>query len=111
MDCRSNFKRCNANCCRYLSYVLENDNEDMLRYIRMHEGVVLIEWMGKHIVCVPCKCKHLKKDGSCDIYDNRPDVCKGAYQKNKSSHIFFPNCIYTPALISPVIKNHDKVCQ
>lgn len=74
----------------------------------MHEGVIITEWMGKHIVSVPCKCSHLTEDGSCDIYDDRPDVCRDAYIKNKFSHVFHPHCIYTPALISPVIKKRKE---
>lgn len=104
MDCRSNYNRCHANCCRYLGYILEDPTKDKLRYLKMHEGVILTEHFGKVIVSIPCKCSNLKEDGSCAIYGTRPDVCKDAYQKDRMS-VFHPNCIYPPLFISPVIKN------
>ena len=59
---------CKGACCEFIHLKLP-EQVDMLKWLlchgeSWHDGVAL-----------DCRCKHLK-DGLCQIYDTRPDICR-----------------------------------
>ena len=48
---------------------------DMERYFILH-GIKIIDEKGELKFWIPLKCHHLQQDGTCRIYDRRPQFCK-----------------------------------
>ena len=72
--------RCGT-CCTTVGVEIETpeteeDFEDIKWYL-YHKGLtVYIDRDGDWNVEIHTKCKHLKKNNTCSMYDNRPSVCK-----------------------------------
>ncbi|MBN1419457.1 MAG: YkgJ family cysteine cluster protein [Planctomycetes bacterium] len=72
--------RCNALCCRYITYQMKTPRYDVdfdeIRWFLCHEGVCVYVDEGKWHLQVSTNCKKLAPDGRCTIYENRPAVCR-----------------------------------
>jgi len=72
--------KCKALCCKYITVEIEEpkDDEDLdnIRWYMIHEGVgILVEkkcWM----VRMNARCRYLRKDSTCGIYEHRPEACR-----------------------------------
>jgi hypothetical protein len=77
--------QCGA-CCRQIAFGMAYGGDDWNEYYYEH-GCRIIPGVG---LVVPCVCPHLKQRGNktyCDIYDNRPKLCR---HENKGSKFYKP---------------------
>lgn len=69
-------KRCGL-CCKWVIHRF-GGGEEAIRYYMAHENfkVIYSKELKMPIVLIKSRCKYLNKDNLCDIYENRPLVCK-----------------------------------
>ena len=84
---------CGSLCCRYVAVALdpprEPDDRDLIRWYLSHKGVsVYIDKDGDWWVQIGTDCRHLAADGSCAIYETRPQLCRDYDRKTceRSDH-------------------------
>jgi Fe-S-cluster containining protein len=63
-------KQCGGKCCKTL--LIDCPNPYMRDFIATTRGTML----GQNTIMVKCQCRHLAEDGTCRIYDDRPDSCR-----------------------------------
>ena len=105
--CENVLMKCKARCCKYLAQTLPKDaDEDLLIYYKNHNAIIKKQ-NNCYLVLVPVKCKYLDRFNRCLAYENKPNICTEAYEKNKINCVFFPHCIYEPGLCSFVLEEKD----
>ena len=104
--CVDNYPKCNANCCRFLVFQLRKLSPDWKDYYENHKGVICKKYDFGWLLITNTPCKSLK-DGKCQIYDKRFDVCKKAYDKKKLDVLFVPNCIYPKTRFSVMLTEEE----
>ncbi len=71
---------CTAKCCRYFALPIEvPDTFEELEYLRwfmLHDRASVFKEDDDWYLLVHTKCKHLKDDNMCGIYDTRPEICR-----------------------------------
>ncbi len=71
---------CTAKCCRYFALPLDTpttwDDFEYLRWFLFHQRAAVFIEDGDWYLLVNTECKHLRKDGLCAIYEDRPQVCR-----------------------------------
>jgi Fe-S-cluster containining protein len=71
---------CPAKCCRYFALPIETptDWEDFeyIRWFLFHERAAVFTEKGDWYLLVYTRCKHLRDDNLCAIYDDRPKICR-----------------------------------
>ena len=77
MKCK--VSRCNASCCYNIAF----KNDELVRFAdKIVNPVINIVWFGGVRLAMTAsnmdnnKCPFLRKDYKCNIYENRPDVCR-----------------------------------
>jgi len=72
-------EHCTAACCRYLALPLDTPRTardyDDIRWYVMHEGVSVFVEDGDWYVQFQTRCRHLRADNRCGIYETRPEIC------------------------------------
>ena len=67
-------------CCTYITIEIkkpqDKDDWDELLWFLNHENIWIFVEDGEWFVQVNNKCKHLKDDKTCGIYQRRPLVCR-----------------------------------
>jgi Fe-S-cluster containining protein len=71
---------CPAKCCHYFALPIETPTEwadfEFIRWFLFHDrATVFIEGRDWYLL-VYTKCKHLRDDNLCSIYDDRPQICR-----------------------------------
>ena len=71
---------CPAKCCRYFALPIETPTEwedfEYIRWFLFHERAAVFTEKGDWYLLVHTKCKHLRDDNLCAIYDDRPQICR-----------------------------------
>lgn len=71
---------CPAKCCRYFALPIETPTEwgdfEYIRWFLFHERAAVFTEKGDWYLLVYTKCKHLRDDNLCAIYDDRPQICR-----------------------------------
>jgi uncharacterized protein len=71
---------CVAKCCRYFALPMDQPTErkdyDYLRWFLLHERASAFVEDGTWYLIVHTKCKHLRDDHLCGIYETRPEICR-----------------------------------
>lgn len=72
---------CNAVCCKYITIELDtpetlDDFENIRWYIAHKNTEVNVEEDSSWWIKFHTPCKHLNKNNLCNIYKNRPKICK-----------------------------------
>ena len=71
---------CAAKCCRYFALPIDTPKDwqdfDFIRWYLLHEGAAIFTDEGCWYLLVNNRCKHLRDDQRCDIYDTRPQICR-----------------------------------
>jgi len=71
---------CQARCCRYITIQIDaprlKADFDEISWWLAHENVSVYFHGRRWHVEVQTPCKHLTKDNLCDIYEDRPLVCR-----------------------------------
>ena len=97
--------KCNGLCCRHIALELGKPSTkqdfDNIRWYLMHTDIqVGVDHDGDWLLDVPTVCKHLGKDHRCQIYEERPRICKDyppieqtcAHESDESSYkVLFSN--------------------
>lgn len=77
---------CTAKCCRYFSLSIDTPNTaadfDYLRWYLLHDFASVFTEGDNWYILVHTKCKHLKADNRCGIYETRPKICRDYTTKN-----------------------------
>ena len=71
---------CGAKCCRYFALPIDKPKEwqdfDYIRWYLLHEHAAVFTEEDCWYLLVQNRCKHLRDDHLCDIYDTRPQICR-----------------------------------
>ena len=71
---------CAAKCCRYFALPIDKPKEwedfDYIRWYLLHERAAVFVEEDCWYLLVQNRCKHLRDDHLCDIYDTRPQICR-----------------------------------
>ncbi len=73
--------RCSGSCCRYVAIEIgrprSKGDYDYIRWYLLHKNVnVFIDHERKWFVEFRTPCEEQREDGLCDIYDERPKICR-----------------------------------
>jgi uncharacterized protein len=72
--------RCPGKCCRYFALAIETPTDwqdfDYMRWYLLHERAAVFVEDDDWYLLVYNRCKHLRDDNLCDIYHNRPQICR-----------------------------------
>ena len=83
-------KKCAGLCCRYLALPIETptekDDYDDIRWYLAHEGISIFVEDSDWYIQIANRCKHLTRDNLCEIYDERPKICRGYADDNCDFH-------------------------
>ena len=91
---------CGAKCCKFIAISLDEFDDEMdphpERYFTLHENLRVVETrFGKEIV-IESRCKALREDNTCSIYEDRPDMCRNFVAKNIHRYCVPRGCKYDP---------------
>ena len=82
--------KCAALCCRYFALPIDNPDcrkdYDNIRWYLIHQNVVVFIEKKQWYVGVLNRCKHLRDDNLCGIYDTRPAICRSYSTDNCDYH-------------------------
>lgn len=82
--------KCAGLCCRYLALPIETPESradfDDIRWYLAHEGISVFVEDGEWYINVANRCKYLGPDNLCQIYENRPRICRGYTENNCDYH-------------------------
>jgi uncharacterized protein len=71
---------CPAKCCRYFALPIDKPKDwqdfDYIRWYLLHEAAAIFTEEDCWYLLVHNRCKHLRDDHLCDIYDTRPQICR-----------------------------------
>lgn len=74
-------EKCVGLCCRYLALPIDTPKTkgdfDDVRWYLAHEGISVFVEEGDWYINIANRCKYLTKDNRCDIYEDRPRLCRG----------------------------------
>lgn len=71
---------CTAKCCRYFALPIDTpettDEWEFVRWYLLHDAATVFQDEGSWYLLVHTKCKHLRDDNLCGIYETRPQICR-----------------------------------
>jgi Fe-S-cluster containining protein len=71
---------CTAKCCRYFALPIDTPTErkdyDTIRWFLLHDQASVFVDDGTWYLLVHTKCRHLRDDHLCGIYETRPEICR-----------------------------------
>lgn len=71
---------CGGKCCSYFALPIEEPEDmkdyDDIRWYLLHEGVSVFVEDGDWFIQIDNRCKALTVDGMCEIYQDRPRICR-----------------------------------
>ncbi len=77
---------CNAKCCRYFCLQIDTpedyDEYENIRWYLCHEGVTVHVDEGEWYLSIGNPCRKLRSDGRCEIYEDRPLICRSYSPEN-----------------------------
>lgn len=79
---KSQCDKCTGLCCRYFALPIDTPESkgdyDDIRWFLCHEGISVFVEDGDWYININNKCRHFsEKDNRCNIYNNRPRICRG----------------------------------
>jgi uncharacterized protein len=82
--------QCSGLCCRYFALPIDNPTGardfDNIRWYLVHENVTVFVEKKQWYVAIASRCKHLRPDNGCAIYDTRPRICREYSTENCDYH-------------------------
>ncbi|MBK9120332.1 MAG: YkgJ family cysteine cluster protein [Phycisphaerales bacterium] len=83
-------EHCTAACCNYIALPIDEPEthaefED-LRWFLIHEHVSVFVEDGSWFIAFQTRCRHLRDDHLCGIYDTRPQICRDYSTENCDYH-------------------------
>lgn len=81
---------CAALCCRYFALPIDNPKTrreyDDIRWYLYHENVVVFIEKKQWYLGILTRCKNLREDNRCGIYEQRPRICRNYSTDNCDYH-------------------------
>ena len=79
--------KCSGLCCRYFALPIDTPEDegdfDDIRWFLCHKGITVFVEDGDWYINIKNRCRHLSTNGrKCDIYPNRPRICRGYTTRN-----------------------------
>jgi Fe-S-cluster containining protein len=72
--------QCSGLCCRYFALPIDNPDTardfDNIRWYLLHENVTIFVEKKQWYIGIANRCKQLKPDNRCGIYETRPKICQ-----------------------------------
>jgi len=72
--------KCGGKCCKYFCFEIDEpedvDEFEDVRWYLCHEGVSVHIDEGDWYICIENRCRFLRPDARCEIYDDRPLICR-----------------------------------
>ena len=82
--------KCSALCCRYFALPIDNPtckhDYDNIRWYLLHENVTIFVEDEQWYIGIANRCKALRADNLCGVYETRPKVCRGYSTDNCEYH-------------------------
>ena len=73
-------EQCAALCCRYVALPIDLPESaadfDNVRWYLMHENIHVFVEEGQWYIGFATRCKHLRADNRCGVYETRPRICR-----------------------------------
>jgi Fe-S-cluster containining protein len=73
-------RHCGARCCRYISVGIPTPTAerdwDEIRWWLAHVGTVVTKEEDGWTLYFETRCRHLRADGACEVYEERMKVCR-----------------------------------
>ncbi len=73
-------EHCAGACCRYVALPIDKPRSagdyDDIRWYVMHEGLSVFVEDGDWYVQIQARCKNLRHDNMCNVYQTRPRICR-----------------------------------
>ena len=83
-------EKCAGLCCRYIALPIETPTErqefEDIRWYLAHEGISVFVEGDDWYINMATRCKYLNKDNMCEIYENRPKICRKYKDDNCDYH-------------------------
>lgn len=83
-------EHCTGYCCRYIALPIDTPDSkkdfDDIRWYLLHEGVAVFVEDGEWFINIQTKCRHLRSDYMCGIYETRPQICRDYSTDNCDYH-------------------------
>ncbi len=77
---------CGAKCCCYFALPIDTPTEwedfEFIRWYMLHDRATVFIEEDSWYLLVHTRCKHLRNDNLCGIYDTRPQICRDYTTKN-----------------------------
>lgn len=109
-------KECGAHCCKRVAVEIETpeteEDFEFFKWYLYHEGVEV--YKDRHNtwnVQFTTRCKKLREDSTCEIYDQRPEVCSEYSEENCDSGEEVVISFETPEDVAAYMKEHFKKMQ
>jgi Fe-S-cluster containining protein len=67
--------KCGA-CCKWLGFSYKGLSPESIEFYHERGCEILYAEEDYYRIYVPVRCRHLKEDNSCAIYERRPKVCQ-----------------------------------
>ena len=82
--------QCAALCCRYFALPIDNPDckrdYDNIRWYLLHQNVVIFVESKQWYIGILNRCKQLRDDNLCGIYETRPAICRSYTTDNCDYH-------------------------
>jgi Fe-S-cluster containining protein len=73
-------EHCTAKCCRYFALPIEEPTGwkdfEFIRWYLLHDRATVFIEDDVWYLLVHTRCKHLRDDNLCGIYETRPQICR-----------------------------------
>jgi Fe-S-cluster containining protein len=67
-------KKC-GECCKYTAVISGPMDEDAMLWSSYHSHLIIKRGNDKLVIFIPNRCRNLKDDNTCAIYESRPGCC------------------------------------
>lgn len=75
-------KECGGKCCRFIMLETKKDDEYKIEFWETQGNIKQSETENTVIYMQHCKCQHATDDGICDMYEDRPKLCRDFPRKD-----------------------------
>ena len=103
----------NTTCCTYITQELDTprsmEDFDTMLWQLSHENIQAYKDEGDWYLLMLNRCRHIKKDGRCGIYDIRPQICRE--HSNEDCEFNTPSGEDDFDLFFPSYEALDKYCR
>ena len=95
--CLTQLPKCQARCCKVITFDVKNPTQDILYYYRLHGCETIRRDRSIYRIVVPLRCNALTDDLRCSLHGTpeKPQVCNRLNEKTADQYHITPNCIFS----------------